>query len=256
LIFSVIVFGQVQEASFDFNENKGQLDEAVKYHCKLHIGDIYFKDNQFSFDLFSAEELGDFHDHKHNKTVENAHSGHSQILNKHVYNMKFLGANSNNNIIPSKKNKYYRNYFVGNNSDRWASNVQSYQKLGYQNMYNGIDINIYSVNNHLKYDFIVAVGANTENIKVEYEGVKNLKLVNGDLEIILSNGVVKELKPYACQIIDGIQHEVICEFILEGNILSYNFPKGYDADKKLVIDPTLVFATLSGSSSPLPRSSE
>ncbi len=247
LTVSIISFSQVQKASFDFNENKGQLNKVVKYHCKLHIGDIYFKDNQFSFDLFSAEELDVFYSHKHHKGNDTEDHEDSQILNKHVYNMKFLGANSNNTIVTSKKNKYYRNYYQGNNPDRWASNVQSYQKIGYQNIYNGIDINIYSTNNHLKYDFVVAVGAETDDIKVEYEGVKNLKLENGGLEIILSNGVVRELKPYAYQIIDDKQHEVVCEFVIEDNILSYNFPYGYDSGKKLVIDPTLVFATLTGS---------
>ena len=44
-------------------------------------------------------------------------------------------------------------------------------------------------NNHLKYDYIVAKGANVNDIKVEYEGVERLSLENGALIIELSNGV-------------------------------------------------------------------
>ena len=125
LLNSTVVSFSQEEASFDFNENKGQLDETIKYHCKLHIGDIYFKDNQFSFDLFSAEELDEFYDHKHDASEEEAHDESPTILNKQVYSMKFLGANSKNEIIASKKNEHYNNYYLGNDPSKWASNVQS-----------------------------------------------------------------------------------------------------------------------------------
>jgi len=244
---TVVSFSQ-EEASFDFNENKGQLDESIKYHCKLHIGDIYFKDNQFSFDLFSAEELDGFYNHKYHGN-EKEHDESPNILHKQVYSMKFLGANFNNEIIASKINKYYKNYYLGNDPSKWASNVQSYQNISYQNIYNGIDVNIYSINNHLKYDFIVEEGANPKNIKIEYEGVKELNLVNGDLEIILSNGKVKELRPFAYQFINGKKQEIACEFVVYNNVMHFNFPNGYDMNKELVIDPTWEFSTLTGSSS-------
>ena len=249
LLFSSIALkAQEQKASFDFNENKGQLDETVKYHCKLHIGDIFFKDNQFSFDMYSAEELDEHYSHKHHAD-EKEHDETAPVLHKHVYNMKFLGANSNNEIIASEKNEYYNNYYLGNDSSKWASNVHSYRNISYQNMYNGIDVNVYSTDNHLKYDFIVAIGANTTDIKIEYEGVEELKLINGDLEISLSNGKVKELKPYAYQVLNGVKKEVQCEFVIEKNSMHFNFPVGYDTSKELIIDPTWEFSTLTGSSS-------
>ncbi|MGB0882082.1 MAG: PKD domain-containing protein [Vicingaceae bacterium] len=242
LVSSFVSFAQ-QEASFDFNENKGQLDESIKYHCKLHIGDIFFKDNQFTFDLFSAEELNEFYSHKHHDEKE---EGHSSVLNKHVYNMKFIGANSNNEIISSKKNKHYKNYFLGNDKSKWASNVNSYQKINYQNIYDGIDVAVYSIDNHLKYDFIVDAGAKTDDIIIKYEGVNELKLLNGILEIGLSNGKVRELKPFAYQMINGIKTEVNCEFVLDGNTLTFDFSNGYDVSKELIIDPTWEFSTLTG----------
>jgi gliding motility-associated-like protein len=35
--------------------------------------------------------------------------------------------------------------------------------------------------------------------------------------------------------------------VLNGNIVSFNFPNGYDKNKELIIDPTLMFSTYSGS---------
>lgn len=246
-LFSIAINAQEQEASFDFNENKGQLDKSIKYHCKLHVGDVFFKDNVFSFDLFSAEELDEHYSHKHHAN-EKEHDESPTILHKHVYNMKFLGANTNNNIIASKKNTHYKNYYLGNDPNKWASNVYSYQKISYTNMYDGIDVEVYSINNQLKYDFIVAKGANTNAIKIEYEGVESLKLLGGALEVGLSNGKVKELKPFAYQFLNGLKTEVACEFVLEKNVLRFNFPKGYDTTQELIIDPTWEFSTLTGAS--------
>ena len=67
-------FSDYNVSDFHFTENKGQLDSGIKYHCKLHIGDIFFKDNQFSFDLFSAAELDKIHDLRHNHLEDSSSS--------------------------------------------------------------------------------------------------------------------------------------------------------------------------------------
>ena len=38
-----------------------------------------------------------------------------------------------------------------------------------------------------------------------------------------------------------------CKYVLNKNILSYEFPKGYEKKYDLIIDPTLIFSTFSGS---------
>ena len=57
-IFSIVSYahGDV-EADYHFTENKGQLIQKVKYHCKLSIGDIYFEKNKFMFDIYSGEDI-------------------------------------------------------------------------------------------------------------------------------------------------------------------------------------------------------
>lgn len=251
LIFAVLSYSNGSEegveSDFHFTENKGQFDEQTKYLCMLHIGEIRFNDNSFTFDLFSAEELSSFYESRHHHKTHEV--SNSDKLNKHVYNMKFLGANSNNTIVPLKKKSSYKNYFRGNDPNKWASNVQSYKKITYLNLYDGIDVNVYSINNHLKYDFIVAKESKTEDIKIEYEGVDELVLVNGTLEIILSNGIVRELRPVAYQIVNDERIDVSCDFVVDDNVVSFNFPNGYDSSIELIIDPTLVFASLTGSPS-------
>src|SRR3990172_1853751 len=47
--------------------------------------------------------------------------------------------------------------------------------------------------------------------------------------------------------VKGKQREVKCNFKLENKVVSFEFPRGYDKTKELVIDPTLIFASYSGS---------
>lgn len=247
LWITVIVFaGEVNESDFHFTENKGQFNSYTKYLCKLHIGNISFNDNSFTFDMYSSKELDAFHEYRHNKIKNERGFGK---LHKHMYNMVFVGANTKNTIVAEDQKTDYKNYFLGNDPSKWASNVLSYRKIRYINMYDGVDVNVYSANDQLKYDFIVAKGVNPNVISIDYQGVEQLKLNNGNLEVILSNEIVKELKPVAYQIVNGIKIDVPCNFIVKNKLVSFDFPNGFNNQEELIIDPTWVFSTLTGSSS-------
>ncbi|MDX5346385.1 MAG: hypothetical protein LPK19_03980, partial [Hymenobacteraceae bacterium] len=82
---------------------------------------------------------------------------------------------------------------------------------------------------------------------MQYKGADNLYISEGELHIKTSVAAVKELKPYAYQIKNGKQVEVPCKFVLKNNIVSFELTKGYDKKLPLVIDPTLVYSSFSGS---------
>ena len=83
--------------------------------------------------------------------------------------------------------------------------------------------------------------------RIEYEGVDNLKIEKGHLYIPTKLGYVIEQSPYAFQNIEGKETKVKCNYKLEGNQLSFDFPEDYDRTKELIIDPILTFATYTGS---------
>ena len=237
------------KSDFHFTENKGQLNQKVYFHTKLHLGDIYFEKNTFTFDLYSAKDLDKAHKLRHARKNKNQLVETPIILRKGVYKMCFIGANTTSNIFAEAQKEGLKNYFIGNDQSKWVSGARSYKCLNYGNLYDNIDAKIYTKNNHLKYDFIVKVGGDPSKIKVHYKGVNNLKLTNGILEINLSHISVKELNPIAYQYINNQKQIITCEFILNGTEVSFNFPEGYDKSKDLIIDPTWVFSTLTGSTS-------
>jgi gliding motility-associated-like protein len=247
-ILSAVAFSHSgEEANYHFTANAGQLDQKVKFHCKLHVGDIYFEKNQFTFDLSSGEDLNRAYNIRHDRKLRKLYGKTPVKIRKHSYSMEFLGANLGSSIVPSGKESFYKNYIRGKNPDNWYSRVSSYEKLSYKDIYQNINVDVYQNENSLKYDFIVSKGGDPNDIKIAYNNVDGLNLNQGILEIEISTGVVKEMKPIAYQIINGEKNFVECHFNLEGKDVSFNFPKGYDSDYELVIDPTWIFSTLTGS---------
>jgi len=248
LISAIISAHGEKQSDYHFTENKGQLDHVVKYHTKLHVGDIYFGSNSFTFDLYSPEDLDFAYNVRHDKKMRAKYGEKDITLRKSVYRMNFINSNTNVFLSPSENIGYVKNYIKGNDPSKWASDVESFEKLTYHEIYNGITAQLYTQDDYLKYDFIVNAGSNPNDILINYEGVSGLNLNHGILEISLPNTSVKELKPIAYQQINGKKVIIDCEFDISGNNVSFKFPQGYDNTKELIIDPTWIFSTLTGSS--------
>ncbi|MCC7332973.1 MAG: PKD domain-containing protein, partial [Flavobacteriales bacterium] len=247
LALNVAIAHNNTESEYHFTENKGQLDSRAKFHAKIHVGDIFFENNAITFDLFNAEDLDKAYKLRHSKRKKELAPNQPLMLKKSAYRMNFLNSNPNVHISKNENIGYLKNYFIGNDPSKWASDVESFKKITYNEIYAGINAEVYSENDHLKYDFIVKAGANPSNIVINYEGVSQLSLNNGILDITLANSEVKELKPIAYQFINGNKQIVDCNFNVNGTQVSFELPQGYDNTKELVIDPVLVFSSLTGS---------
>ena len=139
------------------------------------------------------------------------------------------------------------NYFLGNDSCRWATNALAFASILYQDVYDGIDFRVSSIGNNLKYDFIVRPGADPSQIKIEYCGVDGIEKIDDELEIRTAVGSLTEQKPFSYQVNGDNKQTVPSEYRLHDNIVSFSFPADYDECRELVIDPLLIFSTYSGS---------
>ncbi|GIV29407.1 MAG: hypothetical protein KatS3mg028_0473 [Bacteroidia bacterium] len=66
--------------------------------------------------------------------------------------------------------KDYENFFIGNNPERWASNVKNYQHVILKNIYENIDYEAITSINGMKYNFIVHKQARPKDIQIAYQG--------------------------------------------------------------------------------------
>lgn len=233
------LIGYAQEnGNINFIENKGQWDDQIDFKLEINAGDVYFEGAKTTFNLFDKSVFG------------KAHRGEptDSIIKGHTYTTSLLNANEDILIIKENPYSYYYNYFIGQDQTKWQSHVNAYDHSYYKNVYNGIDQTYYAKYGKLKYDFIVSPEGNPYEIQIAYEGIDKLKISKGHLVITTSIGEVIEQSPYAYQVVDGIEKKVNCKYVLKKNILSFEFPEGYNPSLELVIDPVLTFSTYTGSS--------
>ncbi len=236
-----ISYAKAQPA-IELIENKNQWHPNVLYKANLLAGALFLENNCFTYNLVQVDDIK--HSHAHH---DHQHTEIPKIIHFHAYKVNFANVNKDVKIHPSEHASDYCNYFIGKDPARWASYVKKYKVVEYRNIYENIDMKVYSRGFNLKYDFIVYPGAEVENIVLYYEGIDNMLIRKGNLIIETSVNEITELKPFAYQVIDGDTIEILCNYKLKGNNISFSFPSDYDHSKQLIIDPVLIFATYSGS---------
>lgn len=235
-------------AALKFVENKNQWPAQVHFSARVPGGQMMVGAGMFRYRLVDQVRIQALHERGHeNWSKQNPEANADDLVCTHVVDVTFIGANLQAKAQPFGRSSEYYNFFTGNDSTRWASGVYAYEGMIYPNFYAGIDLKVYGQDSHVKYDFIVAPGADASQILSQYTGADGLTLDNGNLFVQTSLGDIIERKPYAFQWIGGSKVSVPCAYVLTGSRLSFAFPEGYDACYPLVIDPQLIFSTYSGS---------
>ena len=256
-----ILAGLSSFAQLQFIENKGQWDSKVAFKSDISNGAFFLQKNGFIVVLHNEDDLKNFSDHQHNhlnidsiRAVSKDNNNRSSlpqkdnfIIRSHAYRVNFLGASTNVQITPDKALATYNNYFIGNDKSKWKGGCKIYQGVTYKNMYPGIDIRYYTDAGTLKYDLIVHPGGNINNIALKYEGTDKLEIKNKELVISTSAGEVKELYPYSYQIEKNGKTTIDCKYVVKDNVVRFKV-RNYSPDATLIIDPTLIFSSFTGSS--------
>lgn len=244
LLFSIllVIFPFVAGAqSVEFVRNAGQWDAPFAYKAETGKGDVFLSDRSFTYVIGSPANPGRVEEVKHHGA-----KGDTK-LDFHAYRMHFEGAAAKPEIKSSKEQTWYNNYFLGKDSSKWKSGIHPSLAVDYTGLYPGIDLHVASEKGNVKYEFMIAAGADPASIRLRYEGTDGLVLKNGNLIIKTSIGEVQELKPYAYQYTEEGRKEVRCSYHIKGSTVTYDLPEGHDATKLLIIDPTIVFSTFTGS---------
>ncbi len=180
--------------------------------------------------------------------------------------MSLVGANAKAPVVGLGELSGKVNYFVGNDPEKWRSNVSTYAKVQYKDVYPGVDLVYHGNQGQLEYDFVVAPGADprriTLDVKTQHSEVEALRSqtetqaridVDGNLVLPTEGGEVRFHKPRVYQLIPGSGTQTARRYVDSHYVLKDGDQIGfevaaYDAGKALIIDPVLGYSTFLGGS--------
>ncbi|MBM4258814.1 MAG: hypothetical protein FJ147_23295 [Deltaproteobacteria bacterium] len=168
-----------------------------------------------------------------------------------VVRMQVLGANLTPQVVGTEQLAGTVNYLRGNDPTLWRTNIPTYGKVHYHNVYSGIDLVYYGKQRQLEYDFIVTPGAVPAAIRLSFTDKIGQPLQQtldnqGNLLLHTAVGDVQVHKPFIYQEDNGVRTEVAGSYTLQGSTVGFQVAS-YDTSKPLVIDPKLiVYSTFLG----------
>jgi len=238
--------------NIEFVENKGQWDDRVKFKGEVNAGAVFIRSAGFTILQHNRQDYEALQSMMHGSHAEISAAQRSieppkVTLRSHAWNVDFIGASPKMQVIPEKAITTVNNYFIGNDPSKWGNGCRVYQTVTFKEVYPNVDVRYYTYNGSLKYDIIARPGADISKIAVKYDGVDQIRIKNKELVLGTSLGEKKESYPYTYQSGAKGRTDVSCKYVVKDNVVRFDV-KGYDPSSTLVIDPTLIFCSLSGSS--------
>ncbi|MFC1508289.1 SBBP repeat-containing protein [Candidatus Omnitrophota bacterium] len=243
-----------------FTINNGQYDPQVKFTTRGSGATMFFTQEGTTF-LLSRETEESAAKRAQKRSVVYV-GDPSDLRNNNIeresfaLKVKFLDANPTPAVTGENRLSGNSNFFIGNDTSKWQTDVSNFEKVRLSNLYEGIDLVYYGNNSSVKYDFVVKPGEDYSRILLTYDLGENAQSgalsINDKGEMVVSTplGDMIERKPYAYQCIDGKEVEVNVWYeIIDSVSNRFGFGIGeFDPNFELVIDPELVYSTYIGGS--------
>jgi len=213
-----------------FVENRGQWeDDSVRFAMRRPGANLLVYDDALSIQLIKRK---------------------GEAIQSTSINARFIGANKVRPVGIERSESFF-NYYRGP-KEQWQSNVPSFYSVVYRNFYNGIDLRMTGRCTAIKFEFIVAPGADWRQITMHYEGIAELSLCD-DRSLVVDPGTgwapIVDQAPIIYQEINGRCLEIPGRFVLVDKMTcAFKITGDYDTERELVIDPELDWSSYLGGS--------
>jgi hypothetical protein len=238
-----------------FEPNQGQSDPQVKFLSRGRGYALFLTGSEAVLSLRKPSGQP-----THNRAPKpQSRQSQSKPSAPAVLRLDLVGANPGASVKGLEELPGKSNYFIGNDPKKWRTNVPTFAKVKYENIYPGVDLVYYgnpSADGGLEYDFVVAPGADPGRITLRVGAHRDAPLriaPDGDLVVQAEGGEVRFQKPIVYQpMTDDPKPQAPNRKLLEGryvlladNQVGFEVPS-YDKAKPLTIDPVLKYSTYLG----------
>jgi hypothetical protein len=226
-----------------FEANHGQADGKVKFLSRGNGYDVLLTSTEAILTLRKADQR------MFGRTLRNRPSAvrMKRSNSDTTVRMKLIGADPHSQIMGQQELPGKANYYLGKDPTKWKTNISTYARIKYSNVYPGVDLIYYGNQHELEYDFVIAPGADPTAIALDFAGANKLEVsANGDLIAHTRSGQILHRKPAIYQETNGVRQEVSGRYVLRGRHRIGFQVSHYDVTKPLVIDPVVVYSTYLG----------
>src|ERR1700722_839146 len=156
--FTTLAAGAEHSLPIFFISNSGQADPALRYVAQTREMVAGFADDSAVFQIHGAQV--------------------------HVH---FTGANPRVAVQGMDAMAAHANFLIGDDPAEWHTDVPTYRGIVYRNLYAGIDMMYPGNETEIKSEFLVAPGADPQEIRLEYPDADRL-FVDADGDLVVRAG--------------------------------------------------------------------
>lgn len=238
--------GWRRQSGIRFQENRGQIVDTdgnlrgdIAFFANAPGARLYFRTDGISY-VFSR------------RTTDCLPSENGEIERGPIeicrVDMTLAGSNPLVHIRAEGELPGYVNYYLPH-CPAGVTGVREYGRIVYENVYDDIDLELFSMSGRMKYNFVVRPGGNAGDIRMKYDGTTATAVTGeGALTIDTPLGSIEEAAPYSYA--GDEQHAVPTRFLRTGSTVSFAVDR-YDPDLTLVIDPWATYYGGSGGDTPI-----
>src|SRR6185369_7532112 len=175
-----------------FECNSGQSDSQVKYLARASGYNLF---------LSPAETLFGFKSGTRSSSLQ----------------MQFAGANEQARLVGEQMLSTKSNYFLGNNEQKWRTQIENFKQVKDEQLYPGIDLFYEGDNQQLKYRFELETGADPKAISMRLKGAESIELdQNSEMVVRGQWGEVRYSKAsFYQQGVDGEKQAIEGQYLIK-----------------------------------------
>lgn len=241
----------ISDQPLAFTKNMGQWPDSILFRANANGAVMWFTKDGIYQQFFRRIPRARQHrcglDDSSFAFIPNKFEGEKDSIITMLIKTTFVEGSADVQIETGDMLTYKCNYFLGNDSTKWATDAPNYASITYKNIYDGIDLRYYGNGKHMEYDFVVSSGVDPMVIKLRYDNVESVELgENGDLLIRTKWSDIIEQKPVVYSEHAYVATPVDASFALSVDNGFAFVVEEHDLTQTLIIDPVLVFSTYLG----------
>lgn len=239
-----------------FEANRGQAAESIDFVARGPGYALALSATEAVFSLRKADSAARNNDDSRVQKISNSLSATKAPSALHpapstVLQMNLIGANRAATVAGQNELEGRVNYLIGSDPAKWRTNVPTFARVRYAEVYPGIDVIYYGNQRRLEYDFVVGPGRDAKTIALEFAGAQKVEMdgATGDLLVHVGGETIRQHAPVAYQEVSGgARKKIESRYALrEGGQVGFEVGE-YDTSAPLVIDPVLEYSTFLGGS--------